>query len=116
MELKDFVSGTIKQIISGIKDAQNSEETKGSRIIPIAHYVKYAESDLMETETGAPVFYLEFDVAITASEGTQTKGGISVLSGVINLGSQGQSLKDNTTLSHIKFEVPIIFPTYSEKQ
>lgn len=110
MELRDFVSGTIKQIISGIRDAQNCEETKGAKIIPTTYYAKPGESDLFDSKTHEPVFYLEFDIAVTASEGTQTKGGISVFSGAINLGTHGQSEKDNTTLSRIKFEVPIIFP------
>lgn len=115
MELSDFVSGTIKQIISGIKNTQNCEETKGATIVPKTYYAKPGESDLMDEQTHEPVFFLEFDIAVTASEGTQTKGGISVFSGAINLGSHGQSEKDNTTLSHIKFEVPIIFPHADKK-
>jgi hypothetical protein len=54
---------------------------------------------------------LEFDVAVTAQEGTATKGGIGVFAGAIGLGSQGQSTAANQTVSRIKFAVPVLLPT-----
>jgi len=63
---------------------------------------------------GQLVQTVEFDVAVTATEGTDTKGGIGVVAGVFALGSQGQSSEEISAVSRIKFSVPITLP-YGEK-
>jgi hypothetical protein len=75
MDLKDFVSETIKQIVDGVSASQQSAQTKGAVVVP------YSEG----TEK------VEFDVAVTAVEGTETSGkaGISVWS--IGAGVSGKS-------------------------
>ncbi|MGD0078045.1 MAG: trypco2 family protein [Sedimentisphaerales bacterium] len=87
MQLKEFVSETIKQIIEGVKDAQQAAQTKGAVVVP---YSQVEEK-------------IEFDVAVTAVEGTETSGkaGISVWS--IGAGVSGKSESSTSTLSRIKF-------------
>ena len=57
---------------------------------------------------------VKFDVAVTATEGTGTKGGIGVVAGVFALGSQEQSSAEVSAVSRLKFAVPIALP-YGEK-
>ena len=53
---------------------------------------------------------MEFDVAVTTSEGTETKGGIGVVVGAIVLGSHGKTDRSNISVNRIKFTVPIDYP------
>jgi hypothetical protein len=50
---------------------------------------------------------VEFNVAITIKNSTETKGGVGIFIGAIGLGSQGKSEEGNSTLSTIKFSVPV---------
>ena len=57
---------------------------------------------------------ISFDVAVTATKGTKTQGGIAVFTGMIGLASKGQSEKSNETLNRIQFSVPVSLPiTYT---
>lgn len=53
---------------------------------------------------------IEFDIAVTASEGSEAKAGIGVFSGVIGLGTQAKMEGSNATLSRIKFSIPVLYP------
>jgi hypothetical protein len=53
---------------------------------------------LQDRDTGAIAKEIEFDVAVTVIEGTQTKGGIGVFVGPIGIGSQGQSNVSNQSI------------------
>ena len=61
------------------------------------------------------VHTVEFDIAVTAVDGKETKGGIGIVVGAIGLGSQGRSEERNTSISRIKFKVPIAFPNSKEE-
>ena len=108
MDIKTFVSESLTQILQGVEQAQaNCKE--GSVINPASG------SNLVDMKQ------VEFDIAVTVEKGSETKGGIAVFGGVINLGSQGQSKDSNTSVSRIKFSVPIKFqlarhsPSYKPK-
>ena len=116
MELKEFVSEALKQIVNGVADAETSfKEKKG--IINPEHYGGSSgvlgQGTLLTIAQGLgprAVQLVEFDVALTSMEGQQTKGGIGVFFGTVGLGSQGQSNKENESLTRIKFSVPISLP------
>jgi hypothetical protein len=111
MQLRDFVAETLKEIIDGVIEAQRHYQDKGGSV---ASGVTYAgtssENRLWNSVTRAPAQVVEFDVAVTAAEGTETKGSIGVFIGAIGLGSHGKSESSNTSVSRIKFSVPIILP------
>lgn len=111
MLLSEFVAESIKQIIDGVNEAKKYGNANGAKINPKGWgwnstnvQAKY------ETETGAPIETIEFDVAVTTVEGTTTKGGIGVFVGAVGLGSQGQSSAQNTSMSRLKFSVPLVLP------
>ena len=54
---------------------------------------------------------VEFDVAVHASEGTETNGKIGISVGSIGLGAGGKSQESNRSESRIKFKIPVAFPT-----
>jgi len=112
MELRDFVAETLRQIIDGIKAAQEYSSDKGAKVNPKKLYFRTDQGSvkLQDRSTGALVQEIDFDVAVTTTEGTQTKGGIGVFVGPIGLGSQGQSNVNNQSVSRIKFSVPLLLP------
>ena len=112
MELKDFVAETLRQIIDGVKVAQEYGIGQGATVNPnnIFYRADQGVVVLQDRETGAIAKEIEFDVAVTVIEGTQTKGGIGVFVGPIGIGSQGQSNVSNQSISRIKFSVPVVLP------
>ena len=111
MDLKDFVVGTLTQIVDGVREAQSRTQHLGAKVNPhisteaslvIRHGIFYADGQASQL--------VHFDVALTAMEGTGTKGGIGVVAGVFTLGSTGQSQAENTSVSRVKFSVPLVLP------
>lgn len=115
MELKEFVKETLVQITQGVKDAQPEVQAAGGKVNP--ELFKLMEKGSSSAAFGYarggganPMFLVEFDVAVVAEEGRETKGGIGVVAGVFALGSQGKSEHNTSNVSHIQFKVPILLP------
>jgi len=110
--LKEFVSETIKQIFIGIEDAQkacqNGEinpmdvKTMGEKV------TGYLHSDYVMLKN------IDFDIAVSVSKGTETKGGLGIFVGPLAVGTKGMSDMASSTINRIKFSVPVTFP--SKKQ
>jgi hypothetical protein len=112
MELKDFVSQVLTQIVEGVKAAQEGEDERNGVVNPlISTGVSeiHKQGHLLSIH-GQVVQVVKFDVAVTVEEGTGTKGGIGVFAGAIGLGSQGESKASQSSVSRIQFEVPISLP------
>ena len=122
MELREFVSMALTQITEGVVEAQKNLEATGARVNPTLRHLlpkgekNYPSVGWAEGEGGNPVQMVSFDVAVTASEGTNTKGGIGVVTGVLNLGSSGASEAGKTSASRIAFQVPLLLPSQRKGQ
>ena len=111
LELKDFVRETLLQIAQGVAEAQRALTGTTAEVNPpVSRRFDAKTSNYGDSQSGKPIFSVEFDVAVTATEGTATKGGIGVVAGVLAVGSQGQSNAANSSVSHIKFMVPMALP------
>ena len=115
MNIEEFVSESLTQIIRGVQKAQENVTGTGARINPQMRFTRKEES-IGEAEGygGQPVSYVSFNVSVIASEGTGTKGGIGIVVGAIGLGSQGQSESSASNESRIQFKVPILMPTQNK--
>ena len=111
MDLKDFVSQTLTQIVAGVKDSQQSVAECGASINPNlgGTQAEAAKHGFLWSDAGFAQV-VSFDVALTVTEGTGTKGGIGVFAGAVTLGTSGQSSATNTSVSHVKFSVPLVLP------
>lgn len=109
MELKDFIAETLQQIVEGTKAAQDSIQEHGAAINPnlIGDYKEHAKHGLLLSGTGKVAQLVQFDVALEVKEGKGTKGGVGVVAGVFALGSQGQSNAESSSLTRVKFCVPL---------
>ena len=111
MKLNEFVAETLKEIIDGIVEAQKYYSAKGGTVNSAnISYSTVEGTQIVDRHSGQLGQMIEFDVAVTTMEGTETKGGIGVFVGAMGLGSQGKSDASNTSVSRIKFSVPILLP------
>ena len=111
MKLEDFISETLKQIINGVSTAQPHYSERGGTVNSRnLGYRKIEGTQLFDKNTGQITQIIEFDVAVSTSEGTGSKGGVGVFVGPVSLGSQGSSEATNSSHSRIKFSVPVNLP------
>lgn len=102
MKLEDFVSETLKEVMQGVKKSQATSNEHGGCIAP--HYLKLSEN----------MYKIEFDIAVTTTEGTSTQSGVGVFVGPVALGSKGHSDASSQSLSRIKFSVPVTYPRQTQ--
>ena len=121
LELRDFVSQSIAEIVEGIVDAQKRLENSDTTINP-ALYNVFSGSQSGGTNLALGwdkennlVSTINFDVAVTVNDGTETKGTIGVVAGMFALGSQGKSSQSNQSISRLQFKVPISLPKALKK-
>lgn len=116
MDLKEFVAKALAEIIEGVIDAQSTLGPNGKFVNPqlSTQQGPLEKQNRLVSIQGQLVQTVEFDVAVTATSATGTKGGIGVVAGIFALGSQGQSSAENVALSRLKFSVPITLP-YGDK-
>lgn len=107
MQLDDFVAETIRQIAAGVQRGQIEARKLGTIVNPAMLDRRPSAHGFLHPEM---IKNVEFDVAVTTSEGTETKGGIGVSVLAVKLGSQGKSDATSTTANRIKFNVPITYP------
>lgn len=110
MQLDDFVSQTLKQIIDGVSAAQKYGKTKNTNINPSsARMDGKASNYTVCIETGMPLQDIEFDIAVSVGESNQT-GGDGESIGEIAVTSANQVTNQSSSVSRIKFKVPILLP------
>nr|WP_314529070.1 hypothetical protein [uncultured Brevundimonas sp.] len=103
MELKAFIKASLLETMNAIYEAQTEwRETVGKGAINPAWE---DTSDLHRYSRE-----IEFDVAVTAAKSASGKAnaGIKVMS--LDIGAGGQVGSENSTVSRIKFTVPIVPP------
>lgn len=112
MDLKDFVKATLVNIVSGVKDAQEAVRGAGGIVNPASRVHKAADqSHFSSVEGGANVFLIEFDVAITVTEATNTGAGAKLaVASFLQLGAEGASDNAKSATNRIKFKVPLALP------
>jgi hypothetical protein len=122
MELNTFIEESLKQLIQGVKNAQKatlppSKNARDSALI---------NPDIMYSADSAPkgkyyatidrnlVIFVDFDIAVTTDYKDEAKGGLGIKVFGIGIGTGGSSAESGSTLSRIKFQVPIILPKSGE--
>lgn len=115
MELETFVAETLKQIIDGVVKAQAHAKNKRAVINPASRMasgggIGKSPRKTWETDDPARRQDIEFDVAVTAGEGTEKKGGLGIVVGPLALGGRGQATANTQSVSRVKFTVPILLP------
>ena len=113
LKLQEFISNTLEQIVNAIVDSNISLESTGAEISPLikTDWKKLSDSGFEISQKGIPVREIEFDIAITA-EKEKTKGGNMGLNvSVVSLKGGKDSKSIDSTISRIKFKIPVTYPT-----
>jgi len=113
IKLEDFVSETLHQILNGVIKAQEYAKELGGEVNPSSARFRTDQGmQLYDKRDGSLIERVDFDIAVTTTEGTETKGGVGIFVGPVGLGSHGQSNSTNQSISNIKFTVPVKFPVF----
>ena len=115
MELRDFVTQALIEIAEGVVQAQLHIPPTGAQVNPDLTVVPSKGESFGMVRTN-PVLMVNFDVAVTASEGTKSKGGIGVVTGIVSLGSTGTSDKSETAVSRLSFRIPLLLPIHENPE
>ncbi len=112
MNLQEFVTQTIIAIINGVADAKTKlgEDRVNPEVDAFDRNHNAANSVRLMDKKGNIMRNVTFDVAVTASQDTGTKGSIGIFVAGVGLGTQGQTEKSNSTVSRVQFTVPVILP------
>ena len=111
MKLQEFVSETLKEIIAGVKEAQKYAASESTLVNPELLATGGTKSGTYQTAyMGQPPAYVEFDVAVTSTEGSATEAGAGIFVAGFGLGAKGKSDESSSSLSRIKFSVPVGLP------
>jgi hypothetical protein len=113
MELKEFVTESLMQIVEGIADAQKRLKDSGSEAIINTNMTA---TDVGHVVTGGrrrPVEFVEFDVAVVANEGTEMKGGMGLtVASLLKIEAGAKGNQSTGSESRIKFKVPMSYPMH----
>jgi hypothetical protein len=114
MNLNEFITATLTQIIQGIKSAQKVANENGAKISSTNLTFTGAKSgagivyyDKISLEI---VQYVDFDIAVTTKEGDKEKGGVGIFVGSFGVGAQAQTENERSSLNRIKFSIPLYLP------
>jgi hypothetical protein len=116
MDLETFISQSLKEIIAGIRSAQQyvAQSGTGAAINPRGITALQKDSEGMKQPhdmiTKLPVHQVEFDVAVTVAQSSQGKAGAGLLVAGLGIGGQKASTAESSSVSRVKFTVPLIWP------
>lgn len=109
MQLREFVTKTLVDLIGGVQDAQS--QTPPDTVVPselrkLIELVKIGCSEMQ---------IVEFEVTVKVDEKSGRDSGLSVVAAVLNAGIKGTTAKDQGHAATLKFRIPVKFPTSGAK-
>ncbi|GAB6147333.1 hypothetical protein [Desulfocicer niacini] len=114
MNVQEFITTAITEIVAGVSEARDSTKEFGAIVGSDKPYGYVKDNKVMTDAKGRQITLVEFDIALTQADSTDTKGGIGVFLGSVSLGSQGASHGESKSQSRIKFTVPVVLPGKGE--
>lgn len=104
MELRQFISQALIDIVEGVADAQ--AKSANSQIVPPT------EETLEIVSSGlTPYQSVKFEICVRIDESKGSEGKIGVLSGLIGASMAGKSSNESEHTTSLQFCVPIRFAT-----
>jgi len=117
MKLQEFISETLKEIITGVKEAQRYADSQDAMINPPSRKKGERKSiQMVDADTGQLLRDVLFDVAVTFTEETAKEGGAGIFVASIGVGVKGTSDTSSSSVSRVKFSVPVALPIQRKKE
>lgn len=108
MNLEEFVSDTLTQIVRGVRTAQGEAKLAGAVVCPSRTRTRLSGN--REVTHHARVQEIEFDVAVTVVEGTTVGGDAGIRVFAVGGGAKGERHGSHEQLSRVRFSVPVMLP------
>lgn len=118
MKLDQYVEETIKQIITGISEAQKFGKQNGTEVNPASGTFNHNNSTgLFCLKTGTPIQQIEFDIVVSVSEGNSTTDSPELTVGSLTASGNSHSTETtNNSTNRIKFSIPVLLPTSGSRR
>lgn len=114
MDLKDFITSTLTQIVRAVEETNTALVDSQAVVSPKGGYLPDGRHQAFIQGNYAPFTeVVEFDVAVTAREGSENKGGAAVSIVSISLGTMRSKEQEDISVSRIKFKIPLLLPQYA---
>lgn len=115
MDLKEFTTQTLVQIVEGVAEA-NTQLSRINAFIPSTSIRTTKDYSIAYDASGVErmMHYVEFDVAVMATESDGKSGGVGLSVMSINLGGSIESKTENQTVSRIKYSLPLVIGELKE--
>lgn len=115
MELKEFVSETLRQIADGVLTVKDYYKENGGIVNPkkykvVSEGIKYGKEFHNVGEQIDMICDVEFEVSLTEGSKEGSTGGLGVMLGYINVGGKINSDEERKSLTKVKFNIPVILP------
>lgn len=112
MDVRDFVSSTIDQVMQAVSDSQTSARALGGYVNPTAHTLpKEGAKHIGLTATGQAIFMIDFDIAVTIGAESGADGGAKLqVASIISVGAKGRVTDKSESTSRVRFAVPVTLP------
>ena len=110
IQLDEFVAATLTQILSGVFSAQEQIDDTGAKINPVGIVMTSDRGGFIGTENEKLIpEWIEFDIAVTASESAKKEGKVGANVAVLGAAIQGKTDISASSVNRIKFSIPVIF-------
>ena len=110
MNLQDFIHTSLIEMVKGVASARDEAIQHGATIGSNEVFGYSKEAGIITGSDNRPVSAVDFDIALSEGNTSDTKGGIGVFLGSVGIGSQGASHGEFSSTSRVRFSVPIVFP------
>jgi hypothetical protein len=118
MDLEEFVESSLRQIITGVRKAQEAtrladkDPSEADLVNPAIMYGADSapKGKHFATMDRNLVHFVSFDVAVTSDETIEAKGGVAIKVAGFGINAGAGGTEKDTVVSRIKFEVPIALP------
>lgn len=106
MNIQEFIRESLCQIVAG---TQKAKEKHSDVVLPNyeIHYDTKTPSGTVVDTGGQLLFLVEFDLAVTVTEESETSGKAGLSIQIVSAGGQKTASTSMTSVTRIKFSVPI---------
>jgi hypothetical protein len=116
--LKEFVRDAISDIMNGVMEAQNQNRFEEGTprnaqptIVPNVKNIEGSKKPEFDSQSGRPIDYVDFDVAVTIVDKTESAGEAGIAVAGLKVGGKGGESTEQSSISRVKFRLPVAWPT-----
>jgi hypothetical protein len=118
MNLQQFITQSLVEIMNGLKDAQTGLQDSHARICPMFSnaITPGGQQQLLGiTPNNRPISAIEYDVAVEVSTNSAGGGGLEItVANVISGGGFLKKTRADKDACRVKFSVPVCYPEKGE--